>query len=70
MSWIGRSVAAQGLDLETVRTSLANSTVNQPKGTLHGGQHALSLLTNDQLTAADAFNDYILAYSNGAPYKK
>jgi hydrophobe/amphiphile efflux-1 (HAE1) family protein len=62
-------LAAQGLDLETVRTSLANSTVNQPKGTLYGGQHALSLLTNDQLTTADGFNDYILAYSNGAPVR-
>ena len=62
-------LAAQGLDLETVRTSLANSTVNQPKGTLYGGQHAVSLLTNDQLTTADGFNDYILAYRNGAPIR-
>jgi HAE1 family hydrophobic/amphiphilic exporter-1 len=62
-------LAAQGLDLETVRTSLANSTVNQPKGTLYGGQHAFSLLTNDQLTTADAFNEYILAYRNSAPVR-
>jgi HAE1 family hydrophobic/amphiphilic exporter-1 len=62
-------LAAQGLDLEMVRTALANSTVNQPKGTLYGGQHALSLLTNDQLTTADGFNDYILAYRSGAPVR-
>jgi hydrophobe/amphiphile efflux-1 (HAE1) family protein len=62
-------LAAQGLDLETVRTSLANSTVNQPKGTLYGGQHAFSLLANDQLTTAEAFNDYILAFRNGAPVR-
>src|SRR4029077_17659991 len=43
-------LAAQGLDLETVRAALANSTVNQPRGTLYGGQHAFALLTNDQLT--------------------
>jgi hydrophobe/amphiphile efflux-1 (HAE1) family protein len=59
-------LAAQGLDLETVRTSLANSTVNQPKGTLYGGQHAFSLLTNDQMMTAEGFNEYILAYRNGA----
>jgi hydrophobe/amphiphile efflux-1 (HAE1) family protein len=60
-------LAAAGLDLESVRTALANSTVNQPKGTLYGGQHAFSLLTNDQLTTASGFDDYILAYRNGAP---
>jgi hydrophobe/amphiphile efflux-1 (HAE1) family protein len=59
-------LAAAGLDLESVRTALANSTVNQPKGTLYGGQHAFSLLTNDQLTTAGGFGDYILAYRNGA----
>ncbi len=62
-------LAAQGLDLESVRGSLANSTVNQPKGNLYGGQHAFSLLTNDQMTTADQFNDYILAYRNGAPIR-
>jgi HAE1 family hydrophobic/amphiphilic exporter-1 len=62
-------LAAQSLDLETVRTSLANSTVNQLKGTLYGGQHAFSLLTNDQMMTAEGFNEYILAYRNGAPIR-
>jgi hydrophobe/amphiphile efflux-1 (HAE1) family protein len=62
-------LAAKGLDLETIRTALANSTVNQPKGTLYGGEHAFSLLTNDQLTTATGFNDYILTYRNGAPVR-
>ena len=62
-------LAAAGLDLESVRTALANSTVNQPKGTLYGGQHAFSLLTNDQLTTAAGFDDYVLAYRNGAPIR-
>ncbi|MBV9531799.1 MAG: efflux RND transporter permease subunit [Bradyrhizobium sp.] len=62
-------LAAAGLDLESIRTTLANSTVNQPKGTLYGGQHAFSLLTNDQLTTAGGFDDYILAYRNGAPIR-
>ena len=62
-------LAAQGLDLETVRAALANSTVSQPRGTLYGGQHAFALLTNDQLTTADGFNNFILAYRNGAPVR-
>jgi HAE1 family hydrophobic/amphiphilic exporter-1 len=52
-----------------VRSSLANSTVNQPKGTLYGGQHAFSLLTNDQMMTAEGFNEYILAYREGAPIR-
>jgi hydrophobe/amphiphile efflux-1 (HAE1) family protein len=62
-------LAAEGLDLETVRTALANGTVNQPKGTLYGAQNTFSLLTNDQLMTASQFNDYILAYRNGAPIR-
>ncbi len=62
-------LAALGLDLETVRTAVTNSTVNQPKGILYGGQHAFALSTNDQLTTASGFDDYILAYVNGAPVR-
>jgi hydrophobe/amphiphile efflux-1 (HAE1) family protein len=62
-------LAAEGLDLEAVRAALAGATANQPKGTLYGGEHAFSLQTNDQLTTASGFNDYILAYRNGAPVR-
>jgi multidrug efflux pump subunit AcrB len=62
-------LAAEGLDLETVRLALAIATVNQPKGTLYGGENAFALQTNDQLTTAGGFNDYILAYRNGAPIR-
>ena len=65
-------LAAEGLDLESVRLALANSTVNQPKGTLYGGQHAVSLLTNDQcngqqkreLDVCDAGADRLRAVGN------
>jgi HAE1 family hydrophobic/amphiphilic exporter-1 len=62
-------LAAAGLDLETVRAALVNSTVNQPKGILYGGQNAFALQTNDQLMTTEAFDDYILAYRNGAPIR-
>jgi hydrophobe/amphiphile efflux-1 (HAE1) family protein len=62
-------LAAEGLDLEMVRLALSNSTVNQPKGTLYGAQSAFSLQTNDQLMTASGFNNYILAYRNGAPIR-
>ncbi len=62
-------LAAAGLDLEDVRAALTNSTVNQPKGQLYGGQTAYSLQTNDQLMTAAGYADTILAYRNGAPIR-
>jgi hydrophobe/amphiphile efflux-1 (HAE1) family protein len=58
-------LAAQGLDLEAVRTALATASVDQPKGTLYGANQASALQTNDQLTTAEGFNDYILANRSG-----
>ena len=62
-------LAAENLDLETVRTALANLTVDQAKGLLYGGQQAIALLTNDQLTTAQGFDEAIVAYRNGAPIR-
>jgi hydrophobe/amphiphile efflux-1 (HAE1) family protein len=58
-------LAAQGLDLEAVRTALASATVDQPKGTLYGANQAFALQTNDQLTTVQGFNDYIIANRTG-----
>jgi HAE1 family hydrophobic/amphiphilic exporter-1 len=58
-------LAAEGLDLEAVRTALATATVDQPKGTLYGNTQAFALQTNDQLTTAQGFNDHILANRSG-----
>jgi hydrophobe/amphiphile efflux-1 (HAE1) family protein len=59
-------LAAEGLDLEAVRTALATATVDQPKGTLYGANQAFALQTNDQLMTAEGFNDFILANRSGA----
>ena len=59
-------LAAQGLDLEAVRTALATATVDQPKGTLYGANQAFALQTNDQLLTAQGFSNYILANRSGA----
>jgi hydrophobe/amphiphile efflux-1 (HAE1) family protein len=58
-------LAAEGLNLEAVRTALATATVDQPKGTLYGNTQAIALQTNDQLMTADGFNNYILANRPG-----
>jgi HAE1 family hydrophobic/amphiphilic exporter-1 len=59
-------LAAEGLDLEAVRTALATATIDQPKGTLYGANQAFALQTNDQLLTAEGFDNYILAYRSAA----
>ena len=51
-------LAAEGLDLEAVRTALATATVDQPKGSLYGANQAFALQTNDQLMTAQGFNNF------------
>lgn len=62
-------LASLGLSLEDVRGVIATSTVNSPKGSLNGPVQALSIYANDQLLAAEPYNDIILAYRNGAPVR-
>jgi HAE1 family hydrophobic/amphiphilic exporter-1 len=60
---------ARGMSLEEVRTPLAITTVNRPKGNVDGATRSFTIYTNDQLTNADSWNDVIVAYRNGAPVR-
>jgi HAE1 family hydrophobic/amphiphilic exporter-1 len=62
-------LAANGLDLEDVRTALTNVSVDQPKGSLYGNNRAYTLQTNDQILSAKDWNNQIIAYRNGGPIK-
>jgi hydrophobe/amphiphile efflux-1 (HAE1) family protein len=62
-------LAAAGLDLEQLRGTLGNLTVNQPKGVLYGNAQAYTLATNDQVLTANGYDDLIIAYRNGAPVR-
>jgi multidrug efflux pump len=63
------ALAAHGLDLEDVRTALATSTVDRPKGTLDGEKKTVILGSNDQLFKARAYNDQIITWRNGSPVR-
>jgi multidrug efflux pump subunit AcrB len=63
------AIASMGLSLEDVRTALQNATVDGPKGTLKNSQRSVTLDSNDQLLDAQAANDLIVAYRNGAPVR-
>jgi HAE1 family hydrophobic/amphiphilic exporter-1 len=62
-------LVAKNLSLEDVRTQLAITTVNTPKGSIDGEVRSYTIYANDQLTAADAWNDVIISYRNGAPLR-
>jgi HAE1 family hydrophobic/amphiphilic exporter-1 len=62
-------LAAENLDFETLRTAIANLTVDQPTGLLYGSQQAVALRTNDQLRTVEGFDNAIVAYRDGAPIR-
>ena len=62
-------LAAMGMTLEDVRSTLANITVDSPKGSIDGDQKSFAIYNNDQLTEAKEYNKAIIAYRNGAPVR-
>src|SRR5262249_57901401 len=62
-------LVAKNLSLEEVRAQLAITTVNTPKGNVDGPVRSYTIYANDQLTIAQAWNDVIVAYRNGAPLR-
>ena len=62
-----RALAAIGLNIDDLRTTIANLNVNTPKGNFDGPAQATTINANDQLPTAQAFASAIIAYRNGAP---
>jgi hydrophobe/amphiphile efflux-1 (HAE1) family protein len=59
-------IAAMGMTLEDVRTTLVNATADAPKGNFDSEHRAYTIYANDQLTRASEYDNVILAYRNGA----
>src|SRR6202162_2714408 len=57
-----RALAAYGLNIEDLRTTLANANVNTPKGNFDGPSRAYTINANDQIKSADEYNDLVIAY--------
>jgi hydrophobe/amphiphile efflux-1 (HAE1) family protein len=62
-------LAAMGMTMEDVRGVIATATENSPKGSIDGSVNSFTIYDNDQITAADKFNDVVIAYRNGAPVR-
>jgi multidrug efflux pump len=61
------ALSSYGLAMEDVRAAVAQSNVNQAKGTFDGSAQSYSIGANDQLLTSDQYRPLIVAYKNGAP---
>ncbi len=64
-----RALAAYGLNIDDLRTTISNANQNGPKGTLDGPSNAYTVNTNDQIRDADDYGAVVIAYKNGAPVR-
>ncbi len=63
------AVHKYGIGLEDVRTMLASTNVNRPKGQLADATQSREIRTNDQLFKAEQYRDLIVTFRNGAPIR-
>ncbi len=64
-----RALAAYGLNIDDLRTTLGNANVNTPKGSFDGPQQATTINANDQISSPQDYGNLVIAYKNGAPVR-
>jgi multidrug efflux pump len=64
-----RALAAYGLNIDDLRTTIGTANVNTPKGNFDGPTRAYTINANDQLQTADAYRNLVIAYKDGAPVR-
>jgi multidrug efflux pump len=62
-----QALAAYGLNIDDLRTTIGNANVNTPKGNFDGPSRSYSINANDQLQSAEDYANLVIAYKNGAP---
>jgi multidrug efflux pump len=60
-----QALAAYGLNIDDVRTTVGNFNVNIPKGNFDGPAQAVTINANDQLHDAAQYANIVIAYRNG-----
>ncbi len=63
------ALSALGLNMEDLRTALAQANVNQAKGSFDGNRQSFTIGANDQLFTSEQYRDLIIAWRNNAPVK-
>ncbi|MGH6790939.1 MAG: efflux RND transporter permease subunit, partial [Pseudolabrys sp.] len=62
-------LAAYGLGLEDLRSAIVGANVAGAKGAFDGAHQSYTIAANDQITAASAYNDVVVAFRNNAPVR-
>jgi multidrug efflux pump len=62
-----QALAAYGLNIDDIRTTIANANSNAPKGNFDGAAQAYTINANDQIQSADDYKAIVVAYKNNAP---
>jgi multidrug efflux pump len=60
-------LAALGINIDDLRTTISNNNSNAPKGSFDGAVQSYTINANDQLQSAEAYGDIVVAYLNSAP---
>jgi multidrug efflux pump len=61
------ALSSYGLNLEDLRTALAQTSVNAAKGNFDGPHQDYQINANDQLVTSSDYQKVVVAYRNGAP---
>jgi len=64
-----RKLAAYGLNIDDLRTTLSNANVNTPKGNFDGSMRSYTINANDQIRNAVDYRTLVVAYKNGSPVR-
>jgi multidrug efflux pump len=64
-----RALAAYGLNIDDLRTTIGNANVDSPKGSFDGPRQASTITANDQITSTEDYGKLVIAYRNGAPVR-
>src|SRR5580692_8764703 len=64
-----RALAAYGLNIDDLRTTLGNANVNTPKGNFDGPAQSSTINANDQITDPSQYLSLVIAYRNGNPVR-
>jgi len=63
------TLAALGLNMESLRATIAAANVDQAKGNFDGAKQSYTIGSNDQLLTSDEYRPIIVAYNKGAPVR-
>jgi len=62
-----RALAAYGLNLDDLRSTISNANVNAPKGSFDGATRSYTINANDQIRTPEEYAQIVIAYRDGAP---